>query len=145
MFRVLFIACVAMVAAEGFSGEGDHKKHHHHHKSHSSKNSSWFDQKQKIKNLEARSETAHSWFKGFLKQHQNKMNELETEISNLSKQKDGLSGMEIKKIELKINRAKTTMTEKQNHFADDFKKMDKLIGDLEKLKEEFDSHEGHEH
>ena len=91
-------------------------------------------------------ESVSKWLKSELKMHKKEVLSLieKIKIAQSKLDRSDLPSLEKKQAKLSLHRSYRELLEKKAHFSTDFKAVEKVVENLEKLKEHHDHH-GHDH
>jgi hypothetical protein len=138
IFSILLLTTIAACShhEHGHESEKDHVKAH----------IDWDVEHKKTQSDYKRAASLFHWFEDHLKEHGKEISEYRNETKMFNKKLKGLgNSLSAKKLKLQQARKDEEMAEEHAHFLEDQDKFLQTLQQLETLKKELESHEGHDH
>ena len=122
----------------------------HDHSGHIDEHLDWNKASKKISEDHKEVTGVFEWFKEHVKEHEKEMSSHKTAILEHEKkikklENSNTASIEIKKLTLEFSRKHDEISDEHRHFLKDHNKFMKLVSQLRILKEELETHEGHNH
>ena len=123
---------------------------HNKFSSHEEDHFSWDQESEKISKDHKDISQLFNWFENHIKEHEEEITNHKVITKN---HKDNIvvlksneaKNLDVKKVTLELSRLHEEMGDEHQHFLEDHMKLMELIGELEELKNKFESHNGHEY
>lgn len=123
-----------------------HNHHEHDHNTHGMDlNIDWNKEQDALSADYKNTQVLFQWALANIEDQIGRIKKYESKYQELQQSSKKVDGLHEKKVKLQISRLNLEMQKEHEHFQKDHKSMMQIVHKLKKLKEELQSHEGHNH